>query len=179
MQKSIYAIAASLALATGVDAFRGRSYNSNPFVGEHQEADIIQQENRSTHRVTQVKTSNDKYAAIKSDMNYRSHMSPSDRVYQTFFGETEEEIALKKVAAAHYNKETSQKYGRGRLGDSKSIVENISEDVFAANFVMGGRYSMKGIVDTGTEFVSIQSSECTNCDGYKYSAFNTIVDPLQ
>jgi hypothetical protein len=66
------------------------------------------------------------------------------------------------------------KYMKGRLGTSaKGQVEQVTDNVYAANFVLGGRAQKKGVIDTATDFVAVESSECTSCTGLGYTPGDT------
>ena len=163
MQKSLLALA-SVALTSGVDAVRSRAQSSHPFVGEHADANIIEHETRSTHRAEPLRINVDKYAALKSDMNFGGRKSAETRLYEMVYGESEETLELQRALEYRQKLEKNAKYGKGRLGiDAQAIVEVIDDDVFAANFIMGGRLPMKGILDTATDLVTVESDDCQGC----------------
>ena len=79
-------------LASGVDAFRSKTFGSHPFVGEHADATVINHGDRTTHLADSVSVTSDKYAAIKTKSNFRSHRSAETRLYEKIFGESEESL---------------------------------------------------------------------------------------
>jgi hypothetical protein len=55
-------------MSQGVDAYRSSSINA-PFTGEHADAQIIEGENRTTHRATPIAGNANKYSSIISNLN--------------------------------------------------------------------------------------------------------------
>jgi hypothetical protein len=64
--------------------------SSSPFEGEHANTDIIEGENRSTHRAMPVSASN-KYESLISKLNKKPYTTPATRLYESIFGEPEED----------------------------------------------------------------------------------------
>ena len=56
-------------------------------------------------------------------------------------------------------------------------MTEIQEDVFAADYIMGETTFMKGIIDTATDFISIERDDCSNCEGLGYKqTLNTQIE---
>ena len=53
------------------------------------------------------------------------------------------------------NRTKQTKYGRGRLGAQQVVLSNTNEDVFSANFYMGGKQEMKAIIDNATDLIAV------------------------
>jgi hypothetical protein len=81
-------VVAATALATGAEAYRTNHMSSSPFEGEHASKDIIEGENRSTHRAMPV-ASNNKYESLISKINKKAYTTPATRLYESIFGEAE------------------------------------------------------------------------------------------
>ena len=110
MQK-IGVLAAS-ALTMGADAFRTNNMRSNPFVGENANAEIIQSDDRSTHRATPVGDFAGKYDSIISKINRKPEKAPATQLYEAIFGESEQQ----------HN--TGEPHRSKRLGTSKAVLSN-------------------------------------------------------
>lgn len=56
-------------------------------------------------------------------------------------------------------------------------MTEIQDDVFAADYIMGETTFMKGIIDTATDFIGIESDDCPNCEGAGYKqTLNTEIE---
>ena len=99
------------ALALGAQAFK----NSTPFQGEHANADIIEQENRTTHRQKRTGKSVNKYESIINKDVYKKHQLYGDMVWERIMGQSEEKAKFEK-AMDSYKHAKEGKFGRGRLG---------------------------------------------------------------
>lgn len=105
-----------------------------------------------------------KYGAIRGKATFDMHKSLEDRLWEAIFGTSEQEKYLKGQVTGKNNRRRKEKYGKGRLGvDLSMSVQEVDEDVYAGDFIMGGRHWMKGIVDTATDLVAVFSDECTTC----------------
>jgi len=121
MQK--FGILAATAMTSGVDAYRMNSINNTPFTGEHADAQSIEGESRSTHRLTPVADTINKYDSIISKFDREPYKPPQTRLYEKIFGEAPEEKPQRKK----------------RLGAQTATITNSKEDLFTMTFIMGGK----------------------------------------
>ena len=162
MKKFGYVASASAFASSHANAYRAPNWrpSTSPFVGENANAQIIEGEERSTHRATPVASLANKYEPILSKMNREKDKTPETKLYEWIFGTAE--------AKQHSSK-------RLRAVDGQMIVTNQKEDLFTAAFYMGGFQQMGAIIDTATDFVAIEGADCSTCNGETYD-ISTNVD---
>ena len=171
--KSFAAISAFLA-SMGVEAFKANQYASSngPFVGEHRNADVVEQETRSSHR-TKLASIPDKYETIVNQDYMTNRKSYADQMYESVFGISQEEETLKQVA-----QRKSGKFSKGRLGDFHRMDinrESAADEarVYTAQIRMSDYIPFDVVVDTATDLFAIQGEACQDCTNSKYSMDET------
>lgn len=89
------------ALTIGVDAFRGNYKrpisDDHPFKGEHSDASVIFNKNGgSTHRAEPTADVYNKYQDLVQTKKFKTRKSNYEKVYETVFGPTNEEIEFRR-----------------------------------------------------------------------------------
>ena len=143
-------------LASGVEAFRSR--NPHPFQGEHQDADYIEHEDRTTHRAMPFSLNLNKYAALADLTDYTPQKDPATQLWEYVFGLSEEETLFKENLEDYISSQTRR--GRKRLGAIQTTVEDVSDnpDVFAAKIYPGQSTPLYAFLDTTTRAIGIGKS---------------------
>ena len=126
---------------------------------------IVEGDGRTTHRAIPVQQPN-KYATLISQLesNKQDTKSLAQQIYNRFFGEEQEssKLSVFEEGSAH-----KTKYGRGRVG-TQVVVTNDDLGVYAAQFYMGRKQQLNGVIDTATEMVAVEGKPCFTCEWPTY-----------
>ena len=175
MRKALAIMAMAGALT---EAAKRRTPSSSPFVGEHRHAEHVDHgDGSATMRMkTKPKAAFDKYEHlyVKEGL-FKNRKKPFlDRVSEFFFGpqETDAEKRLRE----HLEK---QKFsGKShKLGDTKTPLVNLSGAMWTGPMYMGGNTLMDVVYDTGSDWLVVEGSTCSNCEGNTYNTNDSTGNP--
>lgn len=158
-------------------AAHARSFvNDSPFVGEHSEARTVQHENgRISSKLNHVKTSFNKYESLI--------------VRDGLFKGREQQTLGKGASSSSWwsdflfgKPEPERKYGSQshRLGaELTQDLVNTSGSMWTGPIYMGGNTLMDVVFDTGSDWLVVEGSDCSNCEGNKYNIADSTGNPQQ
>ena len=96
-------------------------------------------------------------------------------MWEKVFGPSEEKAKFEQAMQDYKKKESSAKFGRGRLGvDYQAVVTNPTDGVFVGQFYAGGQKQMNAIFDSTTNFIAVQGEGCVGCEGEEYNITNRV-----
>jgi len=153
MRKAFEAsIAASVAI-TCVEAGR------HPFVGEHRNSSIYDHGNGNVSmKMTAKAAPFNKYdkLLVKEGL-FQNRKSPLTRLGDYLWGKPEGPVVK------------ANKYGYKRLGQTiEHELINTSGTMWTGKILMGGVKNLDVVYDTGSDWLAIESSDCSNCEGDTY-----------
>ena len=143
---------------------------ASPFTGGHSDAKhILRDDGSSAHKLEPKKATNNKYRHM---VDRKLNINPSDsfkvKVRHSLFGKTEEELRfeqafdqihmLSKVRAINLKKKLGQNDGFAVLLENDGVLMWVGEILMGPTFT-----PMNVVFDTGSDWLVVQGSKCTNC----------------
>ena len=144
-------ISASVAVLGGVCQAR----QEHPFVGEAADVGAVHHERGLSQKLQPRKAAYNKFRDFASgDGLFEPQNGFFGHIYESLFKSSS----------------TERRTGRPRLGQMSfaSILENTDGLMWTGEIYMGKLTKMDVVYDTGSDWLVVESSECTNCEGNTY-----------
>jgi len=147
----------------------------HPFVGEHANANAVPHENGNTVSMrlgAKPASYNKNKVHITRDGLFEPELGFFGRASEALFGKTDskvEDIAKKFTSRkANQTGGSKKRLTQNNINGFPSILKNEDGFMWTGEIYMGKLTKMDIVYDTGSDWLVVEGSECSNCEGNTY-----------